>query len=50
MIVTNQAGIAAGLIAPGFVEETHAEMRRRLAGRRRGLDGWYYCPHHPAGP
>jgi D-glycero-D-manno-heptose 1,7-bisphosphate phosphatase len=49
VIVTNQAGIAHGLIEPGFVEITHEEMRRRLQGAGADLDALYYCPHHPRG-
>jgi D-glycero-D-manno-heptose 1,7-bisphosphate phosphatase len=49
VVVTNQAGIARGMIAPGFVEVTHAEMRRRLQGAGTDLDGLYFCPHHPLG-
>ena len=49
VIVTNQAGIAQGMIAPGFVEVAHAEMRKRLQGAGADLDALYYCPHHPRG-
>jgi D-glycero-D-manno-heptose 1,7-bisphosphate phosphatase len=49
VIVTNQAGIARGLIDPGFVEITHAEMRRRLQAAGADLDALYWCPHHPGG-
>jgi D-glycero-D-manno-heptose 1,7-bisphosphate phosphatase len=49
VVVTNQAGLARGLIAEGFVEEAHAELQRRLTAVGAGLDGFYYCPHHPMG-
>jgi len=49
VVVSNQSGIAQGLIAPGFVEEAHVEMRRRLHGAGADLDALYYCPHHPRG-
>jgi len=49
IIVTNQSGLAQGLIAPGFVEICHAEMRRRLQAGGTDLDALYYCPHHPRG-
>ena len=49
VVVSNQSGIAQGLIAPGFVEEAHAEMRRRLHLAGADLDALYYCPHHPRG-
>lgn len=49
VVVTNQSGIAQGLIAPGFVETCHAEMRRRLQPAGADLDALYYCQHHPRG-
>jgi D-glycero-D-manno-heptose 1,7-bisphosphate phosphatase len=49
VIVTNQSGLAQGLIAPGFVELCHDEMRRRLQAGGADLDALYYCPHHPRG-
>lgn len=49
VIVTNQAGIARGLIQPAFVEIAHAEMRRRLQAAGTDLDALYFCPHHPGG-
>jgi D-glycero-D-manno-heptose 1,7-bisphosphate phosphatase len=49
VIVTNQSGIAQGLIAPGFVETCHDEMRRRLQSAGSDLDALYYCCHHPRG-
>ncbi len=47
IVVTNQAGIAKGLVKPGELQA----MRKRLfemsstAGVR--LSGFYFCPHHP---
>jgi D-glycero-D-manno-heptose 1,7-bisphosphate phosphatase len=49
IVVTNQSGIARGMIKPGFVEICHAEMRRRLQSAGTDLDGLYYCQHHPGG-
>lgn len=49
VVVTNQSGIAQGLIEPGFVETCHAEMRRRLLPAGADLDALYYCQHHPRG-
>ena len=49
IVVTNQSGIAHGLIDPGFVQIGHDEMRRRLQGGGADLDALYYCPHHPRG-
>ena len=49
VVVTNQSGIAHGLIDPGFVQICHDEMRRRLQRGGADLDALYYCPHHPRG-
>lgn len=49
VIVTNQSGIAHGLIDPGFIQICHDEMRRRLQPAGADLDALYYCSHHPRG-
>jgi D-glycero-D-manno-heptose 1,7-bisphosphate phosphatase len=49
VVVTNQSGIAHGLIDPDFIERCHAEMRRRLQSAGADLDGLYFCNHHPRG-
>ena len=49
IVVTNQSGIAHGLIDPGFVQICHDEMRRRLQGGGADLDALYFCTHHPRG-
>ena len=49
IVVTNQSGIAHGLIDPGFVQICHDEMRRRLQAGGADLDALYYCTHHPRG-
>ena len=49
VVVTNQSGIAHGLIAPEFIPACHAEMRRRLAPAGADLDALYFCNHHPRG-
>ena len=43
VIVTNQSGIARGLIDESFLHEVHRELARRIAPAR--IDGYYYCPH-----
>jgi D-glycero-D-manno-heptose 1,7-bisphosphate phosphatase len=49
VVVTNQSGIAQGLIDPAFVQICHDEMRRRLQRGGADLDALYYCSHHPRG-
>src|SRR6266511_1969181 len=43
-VVTNQSGIARGVITPAQVEAVHARMAQ-LLGR---FDDWRVCPHHEA--
>jgi D-glycero-D-manno-heptose 1,7-bisphosphate phosphatase len=47
VIVTNQGGIARGVIAADFVPALHREIDRRIVAAGARVDGWYYCPHHP---
>lgn len=48
VVVTNQSGVARGLIAPTTLATIHLEIERRLARRRARLAGIYFCPHHPS--
>ncbi len=47
VVVTNQSGVARGFFSESFLEELHAELKRRLQAQGAHLDGIYYCPHHP---
>ena len=49
VVVTNQSGIAHGLIDPAFVADLPRRDAAAAAARRRRLDALYYCPHHPRG-
>ena len=49
VVVTNQAGIARGLLTEEALEKIHAELRRLLAEKDVHLDAIYYCPYHPEG-
>ena len=47
VIVTNQSGVARGLIAPATLDTIHDAVHRRLARGGARLAGLYSCPHHP---
>ncbi|MFZ1948140.1 MAG: HAD family hydrolase [bacterium] len=47
VVVTNQSGVARGWLSEGDLEAIHQRMRALLAQGGAGLDGVYYCPHHP---
>src|SRR5690606_29243792 len=48
MVVTNQAGIARGLIRAVDYERVRQRLDEMLARSGVALDGVYVCPHHPA--
>jgi histidinol-phosphate phosphatase family protein len=43
-VVSNQSGIARGLLTPSGVEA----VNRRVEDLLGPFDGWFYCPHGPA--
>jgi D-glycero-D-manno-heptose 1,7-bisphosphate phosphatase len=47
VIVTNQSGVARGLITPAILDAIHDAIRRRLARGGARLAGLYVCPPHP---
>ncbi len=47
VVVTNQSGIARGLITPAVLAAIHQTLRDRLARAGARLAGIYVCPHHP---
>jgi len=49
VVVTNQAGVARGLVTKETLEKIHGELRRQLSERGAHLDAIYYCPYHPEG-
>lgn len=49
VLVTNQAGIARGLMDEARLDDVHDRLRELLASQGARLDGIYYCPHHPQG-
>ena len=47
VVVTNQGGVARGLVSEPFVEEVRRVIDDRLATIGERLDGHYCCPHEP---
>jgi D-glycero-D-manno-heptose 1,7-bisphosphate phosphatase len=47
VLVTNQSGVARGLLDEATLRRTHRRLERLLADRGAALDAIYYCPHHP---
>jgi len=47
IVVTNQSGVARGYYTKAGVAAIHERMRRDLARAGTGVDGVYFCPHHP---
>lgn len=47
VVVTNQSGIARGLLDEAQLAVVHAELERQLAAGGARLDALYHCPHHP---
>lgn len=42
MGITNQSGIARGIVNEKFVQDSNAHLEKKL-----GIDDFFYCPHHP---
>ncbi|WP_329466979.1 D-glycero-alpha-D-manno-heptose-1,7-bisphosphate 7-phosphatase [Streptomyces sp. NBC_01431] len=49
IVVTNQSGLARGLVAEAAIAPMHRRLRELLARHQVRLDGIYLCPHHPDG-
>ena len=47
VVVTNQGGVAAGLVDEGFVHAVHEVLGRRFEDGGATIERFYYCPHDP---
>lgn len=47
IIVTNQSGVARGLLSQDDLAAVHAKLNALLDRAGASLDAIYFCPHHP---
>lgn len=50
VVVTNQSGVARGILSEGGVRCIHTALETQLADLGARIDGFYYCPHLPGAP
>ncbi len=48
VVITNQSGIAQGLLTEAQYEATRRRLVDLLADRGARIDASYHCPHHPS--
>lgn len=49
IIITNQSGVARGILTEERLSEIHIKLLSLLAEQGAQIDAIYYCPHHPEG-
>ena len=49
VVVSNQAGVARGIVEESFVGEAHRHIEARLEAGGARIDRFYYCPHYRNG-
>lgn len=47
VVVTNQSGIARGLLDLAMLDKIHQKMRQLLADQGGRIEAIYFCPHGP---
>ncbi len=47
IVVTNQSGIARGILTEERLSEIHHLLIHKLKEQNARIDAIYYCPHHP---
>ncbi|MBT3341061.1 MAG: HAD-IIIA family hydrolase [Planctomycetes bacterium] len=48
IVVSNQSGVARGLLDEGNLLASQQETQAQLDEYRVRIDAWYHCPHHPS--
>ncbi|HEY2867709.1 MAG TPA: HAD family hydrolase [Pyrinomonadaceae bacterium] len=46
IVITNQSGVARGLLSESDIQSVHAALNSSLSGM---IDAYYFCPHGPNG-
>ena len=46
-VVSNQSGVARGVLSEAQLQAIHQELGARLAQLGAPALAWFYCPHHP---
>ena len=46
VVITNQAGVALGMIEERVLAELHETIDARIRDAGGRVDGWFVCPHH----
>jgi D-glycero-D-manno-heptose 1,7-bisphosphate phosphatase len=49
IVVSNQSGVARGIVTEKALGEIHDRLKQLLAEKGAHLDAIYYCPYHPDG-
>ncbi|HEX5539405.1 MAG TPA: HAD family hydrolase, partial [Methylophilaceae bacterium] len=49
LVVSNQSGVAHGHFRESALDRVWQRLDQLLAQEGIQIDGYYYCPHHPAG-
>jgi histidinol-phosphate phosphatase family protein len=50
VVITNQRGVATGVVSEEFVHTVHGEMSERFCAGGARIESFYYCPHDAAAP
>ena len=48
LVITNQSAIARGFLNEEELGDVHASLQEDFRREGARIDGFYYCPHHPA--
>ena len=49
IVISNQAGVARGYFPPAALSIVHERLAQMFCDAGARLDGFYWCPHDPAG-